>query len=240
MNELHLPEAGVTFLVGRVAYTRCDNDLTQPDSVQSDYSTTINLPDAAPVRRALGHAEQGTSSTTLPYRKLAAVLRLGGVEVVPRGQLLTWSHTHHEGFEVQVFGGNVDLYTALGDKKLRELNLSAYDHAWTLPTIVAGAQRTSSYRYELYDRGQGAPVADTALNVFEAGSMAHNLRARCLGTDFHRSGCAVVGQPAGDVRPAGDARHRAVWVWGGTAQGSYQCGPSNWWSGHSWPGAEDQ
>jgi len=169
VNELHLPESDATFLVNRVAYTRCDNDLTQPDSVQSDYSTTINLPDAAPVRRALGHAEQGTSTTQLPYRQLAAVLRLGGVEVVPRGQLLTWSHTRHEGFEVQVFGGNVDLYTALGDKKLRELDLSTYNHAWTLPNIVAGARRASGYRYDLYDRGQGAPVADTALNVFEAG-----------------------------------------------------------------------
>ncbi|UOR06245.1 hypothetical protein MUN82_03915 [Hymenobacter aerilatus] len=169
MNELLLPDSDATFLVDRVAVTRCDNDLTKLDSVQSDYSTTINLPDAAPVRRALGHAEQGTSTTQLPYRKVPAVLRLGGVEVVPRGQLLTWGHTRHEGFEVQVFGGNSDFYAALGDKKLRELDLSQYDHVWSLNGILDGSLRTSAYRYELYDRGQGAPVADTALNVFEAG-----------------------------------------------------------------------
>jgi len=169
VNELLLPESDSTFLVGRVAYTRCDNDLTQPDSVQSDYSTSISLPDAAAVRRALEHSEQGTSTTQLPYRRVPAVLKLGGVELVPRGQFLLDSHTRSSGFEGRVVGGNVELYAALGDKKLRELDLSQYDHSWTLPNIVAGAQRTTGYRYDLYDRGQGAPAADALLNVFEAG-----------------------------------------------------------------------
>jgi hypothetical protein len=161
-------------LVGRVAITRQDNDLTKPDSTQNAFTTTFTLVDSAEVHKALEHAAEGTSTSTLPYRQLPGTLETDGVELIPRALLQVQAYEPRVGYTAQVFGGNKSFYTALGDKKISELDLSKYNHDWTPANIFAGlnsgaADYRRGYCYDLVDRGKGDPCVWTPATGNAAG-----------------------------------------------------------------------
>jgi hypothetical protein len=147
-------------LNGRVAITRQDNDLTKPDTVQASFSTTIALPSDVATHARLEQPHLGTSLSTAPYTGRACALEASGVEVLPGAQLRLDDYTPRTGYTGKLLAGNKSFYDLLGDKTLRELDLSAFDHDWSLAAVVAGAGHTSyrqGYVYDLYDRGLGAP-----------------------------------------------------------------------------------
>jgi hypothetical protein len=157
---LKYADGSAQVLNGRVAITRQDNDLTKPDTVQASFSTTIALPSDVATHARLGHPHLGTSLSTAPYQGQACALEASGVEVLPGAQLRLDDYTARAGYTGKLLAGNKSFYDLLGDKTLRELDLSAFDHDWSLAAVVAGASHTSykqGYVYDLYDRGLGAP-----------------------------------------------------------------------------------
>ena len=105
-------------------------------------------------------ANIGTSLSVVPYQGAAVCLEAGGVEVLPGARLSLDDYTPRTGYTGKLLAGNKSFYDLLGDKKLRELDLSAFDHDWTLASVAVGAGHGSwqqGYVYDLYDRGLGAP-----------------------------------------------------------------------------------
>ena len=161
-------------LTGRVAITKQDNDITKPDTVQASYSTTIALPADVATHKRLAQPQLGTSLSSAPYSGKPCVLDAGGVEVLPGAQLRLDDYTPRTGYSGRLLAGNKSFYDLLGDKSLRDLDLSAFDHDWSLANVIAGAGHTTwqqGYLYDLYDRGLGAPPVPTAgsSKLFEAG-----------------------------------------------------------------------
>ena len=147
-------------LNGRVAITRQDNDLTKPDTVQAAFSTSFALPDDVATHRRLAQPHLGTSLSDAPYQGAAVALEASGVEVLPGAQLRLDDYTPRTGYTGKLLAGNKSFYDLLGDKTLRDVDLSQFDHDWSLAAVVAGAANTSyrqGYVYDLYDRGLGAP-----------------------------------------------------------------------------------
>jgi hypothetical protein len=157
---LKYADGAAQVLSGRVAITRQDNDLTKPDTVQASFSTTIALPSDVATHARLSQPHLGTSLSTAPYFGKACALEASGVEVLPGAQLRLDDYTPRTGYTGKLLAGNKSFYDLLGDKTLRELDLSAFDHDWSLAAVVAGAGHTNyrqGYVYDLYDRGLGAP-----------------------------------------------------------------------------------
>ena len=176
---LRYADGGAQALAGRVAITRQDNDLTKPDTVQAAFTTSVQLPDDVATHVRLAQPQLGTSLSPAPYRGAGVCLEASGVEVLPGARLALDDYTPRGGYSGKLLAGNKQFYDLLlnadgSDKMLRELDLSAFDHDWTLAAVVAGAGRSSwqqGYCYDLYDRGLGAPPlpAVGASKLYEAG-----------------------------------------------------------------------
>ena len=162
-------------LPGRVALTKQDNDLTKPDTVQAAFTTTVQLPDDVATHGRLGLPQVGTSRSAAPYQGQPVTLEAGGVEVLPNARLALDDYTPRTGYTGRLLGGNRAFYDLLvkadsTDRMLRDLDLSVFDHDWTLAAVAAGAAHadyTGGYCYDLYDRGLGAPT--TPSRLYEAG-----------------------------------------------------------------------
>ena len=176
--QLTYADGSTQQLTGRVAITRQDNDLTKPDTVQASFSTTIALPADVATHKRLAQPQIGTSQSAAPYRGMACALEASGVEVLPGAQLRLDDYTPRAGYTGKLLAGNKSFYDLLvgasGDKMLRDLDLSAFDHDWSLAAVVTGAGHSSwqdGYVYDLYDRGLGAPPLPSASSskLYEAG-----------------------------------------------------------------------
>jgi hypothetical protein len=170
---LKYADGSAQVLNGRVAITRQDNDMTKPDTVQASFSTTIALPNDVATHRRLAQPHLGTSLSTAPYAGQACALEASGVEVLPGAQLRLDDYTPRTGYTGKLLAGNKSFYDLLGEKTLRELDLSTFDHDWSLAAVVASAGHTSyrqGYVYDLYDRGLGAPPAPPLTSpLYQAG-----------------------------------------------------------------------
>lgn len=147
-----------------VALTKQANDITKPESIQADYSNTITLPDTQKNRVTLGYADEVGSETDVPYRVLDAQLYKDGVEVVPYGK----AELMNGSFELDIYSGNRNFFDVLGDKSIRELDLSAFNHTWNYADIVANAGNNTwqqGFVYDLYDRGKALNLG--AVDAFD-------------------------------------------------------------------------
>jgi hypothetical protein len=170
---LKYADGSAQVLSGRVAITRQDNDITKPDTVQAAFSTSFALPDDVATHRRLAQPQLGTSLSPAPYQGAAVALEVSGVEVLPGAQLRLDDYTPRTSYTGKLLAGNKSFYDLLGDKTLRELDLSQFDHDWSLAAVAAGASHTGctqGYVYDVYDRGLGAPpVPPLTSQLYQAG-----------------------------------------------------------------------
>ncbi|MGI4738496.1 MAG: hypothetical protein ACRYG7_25285 [Janthinobacterium lividum] len=172
MYTLRFADGAAQVLSGRVGITRQDNNILQPDTVQAAFSTSFSLPDDVATHVRLQQPQVGTSLSDAPYQGAGCVLEASGVEVLPGAKFTLDDYTPRAGYSGKLLAGNKSFYDLLGEKTLRELDLSAFDHDWTLSAVASGAGHRSwrqGYVYDLYDRGLGVPPARGSARLFEAG-----------------------------------------------------------------------
>ncbi|WP_026463659.1 hypothetical protein [Adhaeribacter aquaticus] len=136
-----------------VALTLQANNIMSPDTIQAHYTNSIALPPTQKNRKLLGFADQVNSATGIPYKVLDARIFKDGVEVVPygKGELLNGS------FELDVYSGNRNFFNELGDKSIRDLDLSEFNHTWDYGTIKNNTTNDTwqqGFVYDLYHRGK--------------------------------------------------------------------------------------
>ena len=134
------------------------SDLSDPTKVLSDTSPEVSLPDTVRNAQLLGQAAYDSSTSRLPYRSLPDVLlKADGVEIMPRARLLLKGYNGQH--QVQLVAGNKRLVEALGEKTLADLNLSRFNHTWTLGNVAsratAGYYGANGWGIELFERGRG-------------------------------------------------------------------------------------
>ncbi|TGD82868.1 hypothetical protein [Hymenobacter wooponensis] len=143
------------------------NDLTKPDTIQSDFSPEFSLPGTQKNHQLLGRAAYGGTLAGIPYRKLMATLLSDGVEIMPLALLIVKGYAGGK-YQVQLFAGNRRFIEQLGDKTLQELDFSRFNHLWTLDNVASRLPlaywQEHGWGYEVLDRGR--PLDLTALNPF--------------------------------------------------------------------------
>ena len=92
------------------------------------------------------------SQTLTPYRLLPAVLTSPGGTVLLRGFGIL--EASGEGYELTLTDALGGLFAQVGSRSLRALDLSAYDHPYSLAATQAGQDRTQGYTYALADDGR--------------------------------------------------------------------------------------
>ena len=135
-----------------VALSYRANDLRQLGSREAAFSEQFTLPRTARNVAVLGAPHALDSQTLAPYRLLPAVLTSpGGTELLRGFGIL---EAAGDGYDITLTDAVGGLFAQVGERPLRTLDLSAYDHPYSLATTQAGQLREDGYTYVLADDGR--------------------------------------------------------------------------------------
>lgn len=159
------------------------NDLTKPDKLSANYSLAFHLPDTLLIRDLLENAEQLDAGGPHPYQTLRAQLYEEG-ELIFSG--FARLNSFQAGWNVTLIQATKDLFEALGNKSLRDLDLSRYDHPWTIAGINNFAGVSEGIVYPVIDYGNFDGAAFAADGIYPA-VYAHTLIRQMLVEEGYRA-----------------------------------------------------
>ena len=133
----------------------------------SAYSKTIRLPDSQNNREVLGFITNLSVDSTVDANKAIKTWVLVDTIPVFEGnlQLKRFQKNFKTGefdIEVVIFADNDTFFTTIGEKYINELDLSAYDHDWTVNNIRFSWTQSAGFpwRYPLIDYGSNWDITD--------------------------------------------------------------------------------
>lgn len=138
----------------KVALTSQLNDLSDASTHQSNFSNTLKAPMTNSNLGALGNSDQVQSETLIPYRKNKLRLIKDGVEVMPSGFAVV--DQTEKAFSIIAYSGNLDFFSSIEGKNIRDLDLSSMDHDFNFADIIAARANdyTDGWKYPIIDYGQ--------------------------------------------------------------------------------------
>jgi len=166
------------------ALTLMISDIREPKTRNGSFSKTVKLPATKTVNKLLGGifdiAEDIQTSGVVnfvpdfnPNLKCEAILYADGLEQFRGNMKLTSierdQHDHSlMWYNVVLFGEVANIYSAIGDAKMADLNLSAYNHTYNKAVQKATWTNTNygtGYVYPMINYG-GIPATDWAVENF--------------------------------------------------------------------------
>ncbi|TGE08757.1 hypothetical protein [Hymenobacter fodinae] len=128
-------------------------DLNNFETREAGFSESFVLPLTNRNLQVLGVPHAYDSDTTSPYRLLPAVLRYNDVLILQGHALLEQAA---DGYDITLTTSAGALFAAVGDKPLRGLDLSDYDHFFSLSAVQLAQANTptAAYTYPLVDDGR--------------------------------------------------------------------------------------
>ncbi len=134
-----------------IAVTRQINDIADVSKIKADGSNQFKLPKTANNRRILENAGEVTSLTNMPYQLSNAKVIQDGIELMHNGKMIVEKSDDY--YHVQVASGNKNFFDLIEGKTLKDLDLSDYDHEWSLGNALASRTYTEGYIYPVIDMG---------------------------------------------------------------------------------------
>ena len=132
----------------RIATTYQASPVAEPPAAEGTFSVEFTIPATNSNRLAFGLPDVLPNDSQIPFRQLNAQYYVDGVDMkIDSCQLLSVQ----EGLSVRLYGGITSLITAIGNKSIRDIDLSAYDHVRNHANIAAALQGTSGYLYPIID-----------------------------------------------------------------------------------------
>jgi hypothetical protein len=168
-------------------------DIKEPEKRKSDYTLPIKVPATANNRAIFSNIQDLNRSTSnrtatnfnpdfnVNLKSEALIIRSGIILMRGNLQLTQIPVNDQEAeFELVIIGKLANLFQDLGDKKLSEINLSEYNHAWTINNVtnswatsiikngssyvnfLSGSPTGEGYVYPLIDNGLSTIVNNVA------------------------------------------------------------------------------
>lgn len=134
-----------------IPLTYAINDLAELKDRNAYVSNIFKIPPTPNNLAICGYPNDPTLIQLEPYRKNSAKIVQNGIEIVPNGIAIISKGGYN--IEVQVLAGLTGFFDALGDKKITDLDLSAYDHIWNLANVAGSQNNTDGYIYPVIDYG---------------------------------------------------------------------------------------
>jgi hypothetical protein len=135
-----------------VAMTYQLNDVADLKNQRANFSNVFKAARSKQNDRKLGFVSDLNSNDKKPYRLLPARIIIDGEDVVTNGYATIKKVDKY--YNIVVYSGLLDLYEKLGDKKLKDLDLSEFNHTFDLTTIQSLLSATDGICYPIIDYGQ--------------------------------------------------------------------------------------
>lgn len=144
---------------GRVAQTKQVNDILSLSTRQTNYTNSFSIPRTAKnIRTFEGLGIIGNDSN-VPYQKnVASLFSDSGECFVFEGWAIITETA--KDFKCNIYDGNLEIYKAIENKTLADLNLTALSHSKTTTEVVSTFDNSKPYKYILADYN-GKALYDT-------------------------------------------------------------------------------
>jgi hypothetical protein len=136
---------------GNIALTKQCNKLNELKDRQADYSNQFTIPPTPNNKRICGFPNIIGSYSINPYTKISATYIEDGSELISNGIAII--EQYNGNISVTLYSGIYDFFNTIGDKSLRDLDLSAADHIFNLTNVEAG-NTSDYYVYPLIQWGE--------------------------------------------------------------------------------------
>ncbi len=179
INELLVYQGNTSYKIDlyeseTIDLTKSITDIVDPEQRRSDYTRTIKVPGTSNNNKVFSFifdlSRYTINTTETQYNpdfnvalKTSAILYRNGLVQIKGFIQLTNIVKRPDGavdYEIVLFGEVANLFKDMGEKKLRELDLSAYDHSLTVANVDTTAHTFSD--------GYIYPIIDTGLARFES------------------------------------------------------------------------
>jgi hypothetical protein len=134
-----------------IAETKQVNDFFDIKDIQTSYTNSFKLPKTARNILLLGGMGIVGSSSLVPYRVHKISIKRNGIETISDG--IGYFKPTDEYFNMYVYNDNINLFDAIGDKTLADLNLTSLNHNLNIENWISSFNR-EDYTYALADYGK--------------------------------------------------------------------------------------
>lgn len=134
-----------------VATTKQVSDISSLKDVKADFTNTFTAPYTQNNDKVLGFTKLADNRDKRPYRFLSAKIVVGSSDVLTNG--VARIKQTSAGYQVNLFSGIVGFFATLGNKSIKSLDWSDFDHTWNTATIGTKLITTDGYCYPLIDYG---------------------------------------------------------------------------------------
>jgi hypothetical protein len=131
----------------QIAQTKQVNDIASLETRQANFTPSFDIPPTAKNIRTLNDLGIVGNDSNVPYQKNEAYLYADSGEcLVYKG----WA-VFSENFKCNIYDGNLEIYKAIENKTLADLDLTELSHSKTLSEVVSTFNDSKPYKYILAD-----------------------------------------------------------------------------------------
>jgi len=134
-----------------IAVTSQINDLNNLQDRQAIRTNQFKLKKTIKNQIIFENIDLVTSTSLIPYRRLKAKVVKGGIEIIPSGFAIV--NKSNSCYEVTVYSGNFDFFNEIGNRRLRDLDLSALNFDWDFTNMMSIRTNTSGVKFALFNHG---------------------------------------------------------------------------------------
>lgn len=144
-----------------IAQTKQANDIASVETRQTNFTTSFNIPKTAKNIRTLKDLGIIGNDSNVPYQKNEAYLYADNGEcLIYKG----WA-VFSDDFKCNIYDGNLELFKAIENKTLSNLNLTALKHSKTLTEVLSTFNNSKPYKYILADYNGKMTYSTNIINI---------------------------------------------------------------------------
>jgi hypothetical protein len=142
-----------------IAQTKQANDIGRLETRQTNFTNSFSIPRTAKNIRTLNDLGIIGNNSNVPYQKNEAYLYADNGECLIYKGWAIFNEASNE-FKCNIYDGNLEIYKAIENKTLADLDLSAISHTKTLAEVTSTFDNSKPYKYILADYN-GKMIYDT-------------------------------------------------------------------------------
>lgn len=142
-----------------LAQTKQANDIGNLETRQTNFTNSFTIPKTAKNTRTLNDLGLIGNNSNVPYQKNEAYLYADNGECLIYKGWAVFNETSSD-FKCNIYDGNLEIYKAIENKTLADLDLTAISHVKDLAEVVSTFDNSKPYKYILADYN-GKMIYDT-------------------------------------------------------------------------------
>lgn len=133
-----------------LAQTKQANDIGNLETRQTNFTNSFSIPKTAKNIRTLNYLGIIGNDSNVPYQKNEAYLYANNGECLIYKGWAVFNETDKD-FKCSIYDGNLEIYKAIENKTLADLDLSALSHVKDLTEVISTFDNSKPYKYILAD-----------------------------------------------------------------------------------------